>query len=430
MPYDNRQRPGVRTSSTISPKEVLQDIDETIHILDPYATPLQTFGNYIGVGKPPKSHKIQVKEYDSFSNYDFCSAVTLGTAGEERFARLTLDQITRPTTSGSMYYYPQDKLHIVNTGQTLEVVMNERASMPISSTADITLSTTLTGDSATRSLNGTVVVRNIEPYPILSFTTSDVVFLGRTIYEGQDIEAEPKQRDFIYDSNIVEHKEAVIEMTEDQKYLVHTKGKIPDWDFQQKQNMREFKVDVDYNSMFSERAVDYTIPNKPKRHMRGLINAIKTNVSYYNPSTITDFELMFSNFMYEQAFAYNPNGQTTKLGLAGGRFLMDFNMAFRDYRRTSEIDKVGKKIGLDIQSYYIPGGQSINLVRSEALKRQTKLEYWCFVIDPKLMEWRIKKDYNTRDYSLANQRIEKIAIEWQGSIAWHVEQAHSLLRTV
>ena len=428
MPYDNRQSAGIRTSTTISPKEVLQDIDETIHILDPYATPLQTFGSYIGTGNVPKSHKIQVKEYDSFDNWDHCSAVTLGGGNEDRFARLTLDQASRPTTNGSMYYYPQDKLYLVETDQTVEVVMNERAAMPISTTADITLTAGLTGNTTSRALAGTVVVRNIEPYPIDSFTTSDVVFMGRTIYEGQSIEAESKQRDFIYDTNFVEHKEAVLEMTEDQVHLVQTVGKMPDWNFNQTAMMREFKVDVDYNMLFSERSVDITIPKQPKRHMRGLKHAIKTNVAYYDPTTVTDFELMFTNFTYEQAFRYNPNGEKTKLGLAGGRFLVDFNMAFRDYRRTSQLDGVGKKIGLDIQSFYIPGGQTINLVKSEALRG--KMENWLFVIDPKLMELRVKKDYNSRNYKLDNERIEKIMIEWQGSIAWHVEQAHSLLKTV
>jgi len=216
-------------------------------------------------------------------------------------------------------------------------------------------------------------------------------------------------------------------MTEDQVHLVQTVGKIPDWNFQQKAMMREFKVDVDYNALFSERSIDFTIKDQPKRHMRGLKHDIKTNVSYYDPTATTDFELMMNNFAYEQAFRYNPNGEKTKLGLAGGRLLVDFNMNFRQYRRTSRLDDVGKKIGLDIQSFYIPGGFTINMVKSEALKG--KMENWLFLIDPKLMEWRIKKDYNTRNYKLDNERIEKIMIEWQGSIAWHVEQAHALLRT-
>ena len=90
---------------------------------------------------------------------------------------------------------------------------------------------------------------------------------------------------------------------------------------------------------------------------------------------------------------------------------------------------VGKKIGLDIQSYYIPGGFTINLIRSEAFRQGTKYENWLAVIDPKLMEWRIVKDYELRDFKAPGDRIEKLAVEWQGSIAWHVEQAHALLKT-
>jgi len=162
--------------------------------------------------------------------------------------------------------------------------------------------------------------------------------------------------------------------------------------------------------------------------MRGLYNAIRTNVSAYDPTNVTDFEYMFSNFLYEQAFRYNPNGYK-KLGLAGGRFLFDFNNAFREYRRTSTIDGVGKQIGLDLETYYLPGQHRVNLVRTEALRQNTALEYWCFVIDPSLMKQRNVKDYESRYYQNNDERDIKIMVEWQGTIAWHLEQAHSLLKT-
>lgn len=428
--YRNLNRPGLRSSVTIDPKNVLEDIDQKIRTLDPYATPLQTLGSMIGRGSKPNSHKIQVMQYHSFDNYDKCSAVTFGTGAEVRFARLTLDQISRPDVSNIMYYYPQDKLFIVETGQVVEVVMNPYSSITVGTGSLAFPNATLSGNSTTRSAPGTVVVRSVEPVAIKQFTTSDVIFMGRTIYESQKIEATSKQRDYIYDCNFVEHKEAVLTMTEDQKKWLKQKAGPPDWTFQQKEMMKEFKLDVEFNSVFSEREVDFSILDRPKRHMRGLYNAIRTNVAYYNPHTITDFEAMYSNFLYQQAFRYNPNGYN-KMGICGGRFLYDFNLAFRDFRRTSDLapGKIGKEVGLDLNTYVLPGGQKIALTRNEILRMDTPLEHWCFIIDPALMEWRIVKDYESRYYQAPDERDEKIMIEWQGTIAWHLEQAHALLRT-
>ena len=429
--YDNRSRPGIRTSTSIDPKEILEDIDQKVRILEPAATPIQTFAAKMGVGKPPRGHKIQVKQYHVFDSYDFCSACTVGTGADARLARLTLDQPSRPTTQGIMYYHPQDKFFIERTGQIVEVVMTERASMPMGDgTFYSNVNTTLTGNSTTRTQQGTVLVMVTSAVPFINFTTSDVIYLGRTIYEGQPIEAESKQRDYLYDTNLVEHKEAVLEMTEDQVELVETKGEIPDWDFQQEQNMKEFKISVDYNLLFSERSIENIVPGKPKRNLRGLYHSIKTNIGVYNPNTITDFETMFGNFMYEQAFRYNATNKFSKLGFAGGRFLYDFNQAFKDYRRTSKLQDIGKEIGLDFDTYKIPGGFSVSLIRTEALRQGTPLEYWCFIIDPEQMELKIKKNYESRYYQLVNERLQKIMVEWQGTVGWHLEQYNALLKTV
>lgn len=59
--------------------------------------------------------------------------------------------------------------------------------------------------------------------------------------------------------NFVEHKEKTIEMTEDQKEWVKTKGSKPDWDWQQQEMMSEFKIDVENTLMWGDRAIDMTI---------------------------------------------------------------------------------------------------------------------------------------------------------------------------
>lgn len=432
MPYLNLNRPGTRTSTNIDPREIEEDIDSKIYTLEPNATPLQTLSNIIGRGKAPNTHKVIVRQEFLFDNYDFCSAVTRGTGNNLRFARLTLDQPSRPLTSQFMYYDPQDKFYVVATGQVVEVVMTPSDSISISqSTKFSTTDTGLTGGTTTTSAAGTVLVRAVNPEPIKNFTSSWVIYLGRTIYESQDIEAQSKIRDFVYDCNFVEHKECVFNMTEDQKKWVKTKLSPPDWDRNQTATMKEFKVTVDYNSLFSERMVDETVPGRPKRHMNGLYHTLKTNIATYDPFTITDFENMFSNFLFQQAFRYNPNDRYTKMGICGGRFLFNFNKAFREYRTTQSLNpkSIGKEAGLDLETYVLPGQHKVNLIRSEALRMDTPLENWCFVIDPALMEWRIVKDYKSKYYQNNNERDEKIMIEWQGTIAWHLEQAHALLKT-
>jgi hypothetical protein len=196
----------------------------------------------------------------------------------------------------------------------------------------------------------------------------------------------------------------------------------------QKEMMKEFKKEVEFTIMFGEREINLDTPGRPTRHMRGLYHAIRSNVGIYNPATVTDFEYMFSNFLYEQAFRYNPNGYK-KLALAGGRFLFDFNNSFREYRRTSDLKGIGTEIGLDLQSYYLPGGHRINMVRTEALRMNTPMENWCFVVDPSLAKLRVVKDYESRMYANNDERDVKIMVEWQGTVAWHLEQAHALLKT-
>ena len=428
--YDHLGRTGLRSSTSIDPKNVLEDIDTRIRNLDPNATPLLSLSSVISKGKTPKSHKIQVVEYHSRDQMDYCSTVVLGTAGYERFALMTLDQPSRPTMSTAMYYFVQDKMFIQATDQVVEVVMTPTSAIKQNG-SELQLPVALTGSAVTnRTAPGTVVVRNTEARPMRTFAQSDIVFLGRTIHESQVIEAMSRQRDYLYDCNFVEHKEAVLDMTEDQKKLVTTKVGIPDWNFQQQETFKEFKQDVEQTLWWGERSVDLTEEGRPKRHMRGMHHSIRTNVAAYNPMSITDYEEMFGNFMYDQAFRYNPNG-ISKMCYAGGRFLFNFNKAFREYRRTSSLDpsSVGKIAGMNIDSYMIPGGFKLGIVRNETLKQNTAFENWAYVIDPACLELRVVKDFNSRLYALDNERDVKIMIEWQGTMAHHTEQSHALLRT-
>ena len=431
--YRNTTRPGLRSTTSVNPKNVMEDISEDIRVLEPEATPLLSLGNIFGTGAAPKSHKVQVREYDAFDHFDYASNMVLGSATDPRYSRfalLTLDQPSRPDIPGVMLYSPQDKLFIGATGQTVEVVMTPTDSliMSLDGQSRLSLPAALTGGTATTTAAGTVLVRNItSDAPIIPIPArgSDVIYTARTIFESQKIQATPWQRDLIYDCNFVEHKEAVVNMTEDQAKWVKTLGRRPEWDFEQEQTFKDFKKSIEYALIFNERAFDGTVPGRPKRHMRGLYNAIKTNVAVYNPQAVQDFRKLVLNFFVNQGFRYNPNGKN-KVIMCGQQFLINFNEAFQDAVRLTGKEK---SVGLDIDTLIIPGGYNVKLATTEILRQGTPFENWCFVIDPKEGEHRIVKDFKTRMYANNDERDIKMMIEWQGTIAWHLEQSHALLRT-
>ncbi len=435
MAWLTTNRPGVRTSTNLNPFDIYLDIDESIREINPWLTPLQTLSRLIGRGKPPKSHKVLVRQYFPYDNFDFVSSAKFGNPalGHQRLALLTIENRNRIGAPGTPYYYPQDMIYIVESDQVVMVVANEETAYQVGGQAFSITDPNLFGDNNPHSTTppGTILVRTLNPVPIKQFQSSDIIIMGRTIWESQPIGATPKIRDFVYDCNFVEHKEAVIEMTQDQKEWVETRFKVPNWEWEQEQMINEFKREVEMTAYFSEREVETVANGRLKRHMRGLIHTIQTNRAFYDPATVTDFEALVSNFLYQQVYRYQV-GSMKKLMLAGPMFLYNFNRAFREYRRTSSINAkdIGKEAGLDIQKYIIPGGYDINIVRNDIFRLQTKMEHWAVVIDPTLMEWRVVKDYKTRPYNLPNERDYKLMVEWQGTVAWHLEQAHALLATI
>lgn len=434
---NNLNRPSqARSTTNMNPRLAFEDLDEKIRELSPDATPIQSFASIFGRGDAPKSKKVQVSQYDEFDHFDFCDRVVLAPTGSglDRLARLRLTQPSRPQVNGVMYYYPQDKFWIRATGQVVEVVMTPVASILRDGVNPLTLRqdfVTGAGSAATQvsvTNQGEVMVRNTEPGPIIPFGNSEVIFMGRTIYESQRIQAVGAIRDITYDFNYVEHKEKVLVFTEDQKKAIQ-KGTFKDFDFQNKQMLKEFKRDVENTLMFGERALDMSVPGRPKHHMRGLYHAIQTNVAFYNPQSTVDFEKMFLNFLYQMAFRVNPGDTKSKLAIVGPDFLIRFNQAFRMYRRTSQLDVKEKSIGIDIEGYDLPGGYKVNFMRSDLLRQGTPMGNWCFIIDPSQAELRINKDYVSRPYAAPDERDYKVMVEWQGTVSWHLEQSHALLRT-
>lgn len=436
--YRNLNRPGVRTTATADPKAVMEDISYSVKSLSPEATPVLSIMSKIGKGAPPKGKKIWVAQEHLFDDVDYCSKVTFSEDGMssawKRYAVLTLDQASRPDTNQQMYYSPQDVLYITDTGQTVEVVATPVASIRIGLgvtdfwTFDQGLLGDTPGPNVSKTHAGTVLVRNIEPYAMQRFVTSSVIFMGRTIFESQKIEATPKQRDFIWDCNYVEHKEAVIKITEDQADLIKMHSQVPDFTHQQRAMINEFKKEIERKIIFGHRGIDTTVSGYPKYFMDGVINTVKTNVAYYDAATPggPEFEKMIQWFMYEQAFRYNPGG-TQKIAYAGGKFMMKFQQAFSEYRRTKSL-KVSGDVGFNIDSYDFMGN-TLGLVRYEGFRQGTDMENWCLVIDPSLMVLRTKKDFVTRPFDMPDERIKTLMVEWQGTVSFQLEQAHALLKT-
>lgn len=428
MAYLNSTRRGIRTTQTVNPQNIKPDVSEQIRTLYPEATPIITLMEKISSAGRPKTKKVQVRKYYATDFLDQITAAAAGTApnNETRFGRLTVAQSSRPGISG-MLYQPQDKLYIVATGQTVEVVMTPDAAYRVNGT-ELQLSTALVnnGASQTRTAAGNIIVRVVEPVPFVAPTTSDFWHLGRTIWESQPIEATGYQRDVVFDYNFVEHKEAVLEVTEDELEYVQTYGSMKDFDFQKREVIEEFKKQINLTCWYSERAVNFDQTGRPTHHMRGVLNAIRTNVTVYDPATPgLDFENLVSEFMYKQAFLHQ--GAKRKWAFVGADFLNNFNKAFREYRR-SDLNVSKQTPGLNITTYEWMG-YTLDLIRNETFRLGTPQSHWCAVIDPEQIDYHVAKNYDVREYSNNNERDKKLMIEWSGTLSFHFEEHHALLRT-
>lgn len=447
--YRSTLRSGIRTTSSMNQRNILLDIDEKIRRVDPQNTPLQSLLRYMGKGKEPRNYKLEQIKYYSSSNFDYVAETAYApsvqfsasnTDKSSRYIAVRMSNISRPyADANDQLYHAQDSFHIVATGQRLEIVATAtsgdcRASAMNSqgSVRDISFPVELSGDANKSgtyvgvTLPGWYLLRNIEPYPVIPFDRSDVVFLGRTIYESQNIEAYPNQRDVVYDCNYIERKEAVLIMTDEQKNMIKTATGTPDFNMQQEETVNEFKNTVEHVLMFGKKAVLYDVAGRPMHFTDGVLSVVRENVSYYNPYTIDSLEDVVSSFMFQQAFKL-PN-KNKKVALCGDTFLYNFNQKFKDFRRGESLNMTEKKVGINIDTYMIPGGYELKLIATPFFKRNTPMEHYCCVIDPEEMELRTRIDYKTKPYSLAHERDYKLMIEWQGGVAFNRTESFALLK--
>ena len=423
--WNNTSRTGVRTTQTRNPDTYKRDIDEKVRSLDREQYPLIEMNKLVGKGKAPQSKKMEVMLHESFDHWDEATSTVAGTSTEWRYMRIAVAQKSRPQSNGNMYYQPQDGFYIPATGQNVRVVMTPDAAMVVNG-AELTLGTGLTGNTTTRSLAGTVVVENIEPSAIISFASGDILFTGRTIYESQNYEGLSTQEDVFFDVNYVETMDCILQVSGDQLGFYKSYGTIDDFNWQQEQKLRTFKKSVYYKLWFGERSWEVVQRDRPMITTRGIIKSIKTNVTIYEPTQTDDFERLVSNWMEEQLFRWNPNGKK-KVVYCGSKFASNFNMAFREYRR-SELSDKSPMPGLNIKTYDWLD-YSLKLVIDGTFATGTKLENWAVGIDPLESLLCVSKDFEQHDPTLANERDKKVAWTWQGGLRHHREKSSAILRT-
>lgn len=421
-------RRGLRTSQTHNPMDLPPpDTDEILYIADTTRSQLTTLLEKVKQGSAPKTKKIQVRQYNTFDPLDEITAVTMGDSAdsEQRYANLTMAQRSIRPYTDDMFYQPGDRL-ILDTGQVVEVVMTPTKKLATLST----LTTGLTGNSTTASAAGTIVVRNVERAALRAFSGSTwCQFLGHPIYEGQPVESEPYQRDVLYDCNFVERIERTVKCTDDETmYLMTRPGGGADLDFQKKESLADLRQDAELINMFGVRELDMTIKNQPKHHMGGVLWGIKSNVTVYNPYSTTDFERLTQDFMVDQSHKITPRGYT-KTWLVGDRFHTEFMRSFKNMRRVMMDNKELKAAGLNISQYDF-GGRIINLLPYKHFRAGTKWEWWAVSLDLPLLEQRVKIPFKTFNATKPGERVLTFAMEWAGTMAMHLEQAHAVLRTV
>lgn len=423
----NLARPGTRTSQTQNPDAYKRDIDEKIRSLYADQFPLIQMNELAGVGSPPKSRKVEVMLHEGFDPWDRVTAVTMGALSdvESRYMRLSVAQVSRPQANGQMFYQPQDKFYIPSTGQTVMCVMTQNAAQVING-AEWPLTTTLSGGTTTRSLAGTIVVKNIEPAALIAFSAGEIVWIGRTIYESQNYEGISTQEDVYFDMNYVETKDIILRVSSDQMDFYERYGTIKDFDFQQREIIRRFKEAVNKSCWFGERAMDSSQTNRPMHHMRGLLKSIRTNVTMYDPTQTDDFERLVSNWMEEQLFRYNPNGNK-KIIYCGSKFASNWQNAFKEYRRSDLSDKKPRP-GLNIRTYEWLDWQ-LMLVIDGTFRTGTRLENWAVGVDPMESQLCVSKNFIQHNPTMPNERDKSLVWTWEGTMRHHREKTSAILRT-
>jgi len=428
MPDNYSFRRGMRTTETVNPDNVIPDIDDILYRSDPTKSQLSNILDQIPGGKEPKTKKVQVRLYNTFDPLDEITAITLGTSGngETQYARISMAQRSVRATTDDMFYQPGDTLALDNGQQVMVVVTPTKFLASALPGGD--LSTALTGNTATATAPGDIVVRNVDNAPIRTGNIQWVQYMGHPLYEGEPVQQSAIQRDVYFDANYVEHLERVMECTEDETKYIQMYGVKQDMQFQKEETLQEIKQDVELKYMFGTRNILQDIKNQPKHLMGGLLYFIRSNVMVYNPAAVVDWEKLIQDWMVQHVFRITPNGME-KTVFCGEIAHVNFMRAFRDYRRIELTNsKKMQASGLDVTTYKL-GSRTINLVDYRHFRLGTKWENWMLALDLPELEKRVKTNFTIREATLPTERVIRYAVDWEGTLACHREQSHAILRT-
>lgn len=424
-------RLGTRTTQNHNPQDLLPDVDEMLRRVDPTLLQFTTLLDKMPKGKKPRTNRIDCREYRPFDYLDQITGMTVGISGnnETRFANITVAQRSLiATTPTDMIYQPGDRLVIVETGQVVEVMAT-----PTENLSGLpSFSATLVGNGTQLPNPGHIIVRNIQPVAIIDLSSAlpcFLKFMGHGFHEGQPMESKSWMRDPVYNYNWLGNTEKVIEYTEEETDLIMTRGSIRDIDFQKEESYQEIKTDVELMHMDGKGAFDAVVRNKPKLHMRGLLDFVNTNQMVYNPLAANlNFEQLIRTWMTNQLFRYCPDGMR-KLVLVGERLSDAFMQVFDVYRRKDiSGGQQANLAGVSFTSYEF-NGRVIDLLTYRHFRIETPQAWWALGVNLPQIEARPHTEYRFRDATLADQRIIKHVIEWKGSMAVHLEETHALLRT-
>jgi hypothetical protein len=419
---------------------------EATYDLSPGRAPWLSFINKFGLyGKPLTQPKAMLKKWDLRDIFSYCDTVVTGKSVADQwtaFALIKMTTPTRPNLQDDMLVHPQDHLIIQETGQQVEIMMTPTEQIRIADgyAASCFFSfpdAFLTHGSTTASAAGTIVVKTVNNEPFKTFNHSQVINVGRSIHESQDIDPPSEHSDPIYDCNFAEHMEWGLQITEEMYNIVKTEGKMPYGIFtkENKDLLLKAQQQVEYKILAGTMSVDTKNKDGIKYTMDGLLPKLESNIMYYNKNTVGSRERLLSTFIADCANAKNidPDGNDSKIYICGHDFYVGFNQdpnLQASRRLENDSGAITQELGFNINVYDIAGYKA-TLLKSEALRG--KYSDWCFAIDPRMFKIRIFGNKNftaPKNYEGAKSRVKKIMIEWAGTTQIEHEQTCALLRTV
>lgn len=426
-------RQGMRISTSIDPLQVVWDVSNKVRKISPDQVPFQSMDTYFVKGPAPQGEKVTTQLEWEFDPHDQCLSCVVGSTTSPNYKRYALirpAQSSRQTTASSMFYAVKDKIMSPETGQSFVVVMTDTGAYAPPGGSAITLPTDLTGNTTSRTNPGFIVVENIKPEPIIAIPAGGQIFYGgRTAHESADYGGTPRIADIFYDCNFVETQEQTFSVSRDVLDLVKTRGPESVWQRDWDYNVNIAKQGWEFTSLWGQGEV-WMDGNRPTRFTRGLFPSIKTNVFYYNPTTVTDFEFLVQEWMVRSAFRYNPNGtQSPKMVFAGKAWSARFERSFGWMRRTDLSNRKITPAGLAVTEYTF-STYTIRLMDFSPFRIDGRLQNWAVAVDPLEVEIRNKFDWRMKDISLSTQRDRTMAIEKQGCYVFHREQSHSVMMTM